>query len=69
MKRLWDRLRAFLRGPSERDLALDLAIIRRRLDKLEEDWSAEAARLSLDDQKVVRISAALRQRRIRGLEG
>ena len=65
MKRLLARLRAFLRGPCDRDLALDLAIIRRRLDRLEADWHAEAARLSDRDPNVVRFVPSRR----RGLEG
>lgn len=65
MKRFWGRLCAFLRPPSDEALRLDLAIIRRRLDRLEADWHAEAARLAERDPNVVRFVPGRR----RGLEG
>ena len=66
MRALWQRLRAFLRVPSAQDQAIDLAIIRRRLDKLEADWQAEAAKFRAEaDPNVVRFVPSRR----RGLEG
>lgn len=65
MTRIWTRLRAFLRGPSDDALDLDLAIIRRRLDRLEADWAAEAERVGAADFNVVRFVPSRR----RGLEG
>lgn len=66
MKRLWNRLRTFLRPPSDEAIRLDLAIIRRRLDRLEADWQAEADRFRVErDPNVVRFVPSRR----RGLEG
>jgi hypothetical protein len=65
MTRLWKRLRAILRGPSDEALALDLAIIRRRLNRLEAAMHAEATKLTARDPNVVRFIPS----RHHGLEG
>lgn len=69
MTRLWNRLRAFLRGPSDDELDRDLADIKRRLADLEAGRVAEAERAGQDSPSFVRMADVLRQRRLRGLEG
>lgn len=48
MRAIWNRLRAFLRGPSDDDLDRDLADINRCLEKLDAEYEAERERLMRD---------------------
>jgi len=63
MTRFLNSIRAFLRGPSEEALRLDLAILRSRLDRLEADLREEKREAA--SANILRFVPGRR----RGLEG